>query len=127
VWPMHRRWYDPAEAQLRHVLGDDAFAMAWGHGWELPIAEAVAEGLRVTLPPSTTPVAAAGSARDTGLSRREIDVLRLIADGHSDREIAGALGISRRTATTHLTHILDKLGLDSRTAAATYAVRHGLV
>ena len=49
-----------------------------------------------------------------------------MAQGHTDREIAAALFISRRTATTHLTHILDKLGLDSRTAAAAYAVRHGL-
>ncbi len=49
-----------------------------------------------------------------------------MAIGHTDREIAAALFISRRTATTHLTHILDKLGLDSRTAAAAYAVRHGL-
>ena len=51
-----------------------------------------------------------------GLSERELEVLRLVAAGHTDREIAGALAISRRTATTHLTHILDKLGLDSRTA-----------
>jgi DNA-binding CsgD family transcriptional regulator len=50
----------------------------------------------------------------------------MVAAGHTDREIAAALTISRRTATTHLTHILDKLGLDSRTAAAAYAVRHGL-
>jgi DNA-binding CsgD family transcriptional regulator len=66
------------------------------------------------------------SAEPHGLSARELEVLRLIAAGHTDREIAEALTISRRTATTHLTHILDKLGLDSRTAAAAHAVRHGL-
>jgi DNA-binding CsgD family transcriptional regulator len=65
-------------------------------------------------------------AQNTGLSPREVEVLRLVAAGRTDREIAAALLISRRTATTHLTHILNKLGLDSRTAAAAYAVRHGL-
>ena len=44
-----------------------------------------------------------------------------MAAGHTDPESAAALAISRRAATTHLTHILDKLGLDSRPAAAAYA------
>jgi DNA-binding NarL/FixJ family response regulator len=52
--------------------------------------------------------------------------VRLLVDGHSDREIAAALCIVRRTAETHVAGILNKLGLDSRTAVAAYAVRHGL-
>jgi DNA-binding CsgD family transcriptional regulator len=61
-----------------------------------------------------------------GLSPRELQVLRLVAEGRSNREIAEALFISRRTATTHMTHLFTKLGLDSRAAAAAYAVRHGI-
>jgi DNA-binding NarL/FixJ family response regulator len=60
------------------------------------------------------------------LTAREREVLRLVAAGQSDRAIARALGISWRTATTHLTHILTKLGVDNRTAAAARAVRDGL-
>jgi non-specific serine/threonine protein kinase len=62
-----------------------------------------------------------------GLTARELDVLRLIVDGKPDREIAATLFISPRTVTTHVTNILNKLGVSSRAAAAAYAVRHELV
>jgi DNA-binding NarL/FixJ family response regulator len=67
------------------------------------------------------------AAADAGLTRRESDVLRLLVDGLSDREIGEALFISHRTAMTHVANILGKLALDSRTAAAAYALRNGLV
>jgi DNA-binding NarL/FixJ family response regulator len=56
-----------------------------------------------------------------------LDVLRLVAEGRKDREVAETLFISRRTVTTHVTNILNKLGAESRSAAVAYAVRHGLV
>lgn len=62
-----------------------------------------------------------------GLSPRELDVLRLIVEGKSDREIAEALYISHRTVMRHVTNILNKLGVGSRTAAATYAVRNDII
>jgi DNA-binding NarL/FixJ family response regulator len=61
-----------------------------------------------------------------GLTPREGEVLRLLSEGVSDREIAATLSISERTAGNHVQHILQKLGVDSRTAAAVFAVRHGL-
>jgi non-specific serine/threonine protein kinase len=61
------------------------------------------------------------------LTERERDVLRLLAQGLSDRRIAETLQISPRTVGGHVTRLLNKLGVDSRTAAATYAVRQGLV
>jgi DNA-binding NarL/FixJ family response regulator len=61
------------------------------------------------------------------LSAREVEVLRLVAAGQTDRQIAQALFISRRTATTHVCGILNKLAVDNRTAAAAAAVRSGLV
>jgi DNA-binding NarL/FixJ family response regulator len=60
------------------------------------------------------------------LSARELDVLRLIARGMQNTEIAEALGISPRTAKNHVSNVLAKLGLPSRLQAAIYAVRRGL-
>ncbi|MGH2352813.1 MAG: LuxR C-terminal-related transcriptional regulator, partial [Chloroflexota bacterium] len=62
-----------------------------------------------------------------GLSARELDVLRLLVEGHSDREIGEALHISPRTVMRHVTGILNKLGVSTRTAAASQAFRQGLV
>jgi DNA-binding NarL/FixJ family response regulator len=61
-----------------------------------------------------------------GLTPREVEVLRLVAEGLSDRQIADALSISERTAGNHVQHAMAKIGVDSRTAAAVFAVRHGL-
>lgn len=61
------------------------------------------------------------------LSEREMDVLRLIAGGKSNREIADELFLGEKTIKTHVSSILSKLGLNSRTQAALYAVRIGLV
>jgi DNA-binding NarL/FixJ family response regulator len=60
------------------------------------------------------------------LTPRELEVLRLLAEGRSDPQIAADLFISRRTAATHVAKIYRKLGVASRASAAAYAVRHGL-
>ena len=60
------------------------------------------------------------------LTGRETDVLRLLAQGESNREIAQHLSIGEQTVKTHVSHILDKLGVPSRTQAALYAIRTGL-
>lgn len=61
------------------------------------------------------------------LTSREIDVLRLLAQGLSNKEIAHSLYIGEKTVKTHVSNILAKLGVPSRTQAALYAVRTGLV
>ncbi|MAS33715.1 MAG: DNA-binding response regulator [Anaerolineaceae bacterium] len=61
------------------------------------------------------------------LSSREVDVLQLLAEGKSNREIAEALTLGEKTIKTHVSNILSKLQLNSRTQAALYAVRIGLV
>ena len=61
------------------------------------------------------------------LTDREREVLVLVAQGETNKQIARQLGISERTARTHVSNILGKLGLASRTQAALYAVREGLV
>jgi NarL family two-component system response regulator LiaR len=60
------------------------------------------------------------------LSPRELEVIRLVAEGLSNHEIAARLVISDKTVKTHLTHILGKLGLSDRTQLAIYAIRTGL-
>jgi DNA-binding CsgD family transcriptional regulator len=62
-----------------------------------------------------------------GLTNREVEVLRLIASGKTDREIAEELLISVMTVSTHVRNLLNKTNVANRTEAATYAARHGLV
>lgn len=61
------------------------------------------------------------------LSIREMEILRLITRGMSNKEIAKALGISRQTVKNHMTSILRKLAVNDRTQAAVYALRHGWI
>ena len=61
------------------------------------------------------------------LTDREIEVLKLLGQGKSNRDISQALFIGEQTVKTHVSHILDKLGVPSRTQAALYAIRSGLV
>ena len=61
------------------------------------------------------------------LTPRELATLRLMADGRSNKEIAGTLGISERTVKTHLGHLFEKLAVTSRTEAIKVATRRGLV
>ena len=63
----------------------------------------------------------------SGLTRREADVLVLLARGLSNPEIASQLTISRKTVSSHLEHIYTKLGVTTRTEAALFAMRTGLV
>jgi predicted ATPase/DNA-binding CsgD family transcriptional regulator len=66
------------------------------------------------------------SPRKDGLSARELEVLRLVAQGQTNREIAQTLVLSEKTVARHLTHIFTKTGVANRAAAAAYALRHGL-
>jgi DNA-binding NarL/FixJ family response regulator len=61
-----------------------------------------------------------------GLSPREVEVLRLVAAGRSNQAIAAELVLSERTVERHVSNILGKLGVGSRTAAAAYAFQHGI-
>jgi predicted ATPase/DNA-binding CsgD family transcriptional regulator len=123
--PQHER----VVALARASLAPEAFAAAWSEGESLPIAAVIAEALAGDdSTGATTPaLSQSASGAAAGLTPREEEVLRLLVQGRSDREIAEALFISHRTAQGHVANLLAKLGLESRTAAAAYAVRHGLV
>jgi DNA-binding NarL/FixJ family response regulator len=62
-----------------------------------------------------------------GLTPRELEVLRLVAAGKTNRAVAAALFISEKTVARHVSNIFGKLGLSTRAAATAYAYRHGLV
>ena len=79
-------------------------------------------------PPAARPVGPPPPPPDPyGLSAREREVLAMLVDGRTNREIGAALFISEKTASVHVTHILDKMGVTSRGAAAALAARAGLV
>ena len=72
-------------------------------------------------------LAGGGAERTHGLTARELEVLRLVAAGKSNREIAAALVISEHTVARHVQNIFAKLGVSSRTAAGAFAFEHDLV
>jgi non-specific serine/threonine protein kinase len=109
----------------RRELGDEAFAEAWATGEGLSLTEVIADGHGVARV-AQSGGAPARLAADHGLTPRELDVLSLLVEGKSDREIAAALFVSRHTAANHVANILGKLGVPSRAAAAAWAVRHDL-
>ena len=109
----------------RDAIGDDAFTAAWSEGRALTSDAAVAEALAFVPDPGSMPVMPVRAT--CGFSQRELEVLRLLAEGLTDQQIADALFVSRRTITSHTSSILAKLQLPSRTAAVAYAIRHGLV
>jgi DNA-binding NarL/FixJ family response regulator len=100
---------------------DVTAAVRAAHRGELQIDPLVARRLMSSLREGR------GASRISELTSRELDVLRLVAAGNPNKHIAAKLGISERTARTHVSRILRKLRLSSRTQAALWAVREGLV
>jgi DNA-binding NarL/FixJ family response regulator len=92
---------------------------------ESPLDPEVAKRLLTQFQRPTAP--AVPKAEHDPLTEREHDVLRLLTQGKSNKEIAGELFIGDRTVKSHLSAIFQKLNVEDRTQAALYAVRHGLV
>jgi predicted ATPase/DNA-binding CsgD family transcriptional regulator len=115
-------------AATRGRLGKAAFEAAWTAGWALTEEQAAGEAAEVSAIGASVPqvIAIPAQTADTDLSPRELEVLRLLAAGRSDREIGEALFISHRTVMRHVSNILAKLEVGSRTEAAALAHRRGL-
>ena len=124
-----RTVYERAIAAARKGLPPSDQEAAWESGTARSMAEAISEAELMiqqcieSEEHQHTPQA----AHQVNLTAREMDVLRLIVDGKTDSDVATALFISRRTATTHVGRIYAKLGVSSRSGAVAYALRHGLV
>ena len=69
----------------------------------------------------------ADHAGESGLTEREMEVLRLIAAGNANKEIAAQLSIAEETVKSHVTSILSKLGANDRTHAVTIALKRGII
>ena len=119
---------DRAVAADLAALGKSGFDAAWTTGASTPFEEVVDAATRFgEASASAGPTVDVVVSSALGLTPRERQVLHLVVEGHSNPEIAAALFISPRTVRNHMTAILAKFGVESRTAAATFAFRHGLV
>jgi predicted ATPase/DNA-binding CsgD family transcriptional regulator len=109
-------------------LGNERFAAEAAIGAELSIDGIMAAMRQLAAEfDGTRPPMAAVLSTTAMLTARERDILTLIVEGHSNPVIAARLFISHKTVRNHVTNILAKLGVESRTAAAAFAIRHGLV
>jgi predicted ATPase/DNA-binding CsgD family transcriptional regulator len=106
--PQHER----SAAIATRGLGQTAFDAAFQRGRVMTIGEGVAFAVEDRPPPK--PALAARPRSHAVLTRRQLDIARLVADDLSNKQIADRLFLSERTVETHITHILNKLGLNSR-------------
>jgi ATP/maltotriose-dependent transcriptional regulator MalT len=120
-----------AVARTRVLIGEACRALDDAEACALELEAALAEFVRLgALPDAARVERLLGRTRDGaahGLSPRELEVLRLVAAGKSNREIATALVISEHTAARHVQNIFAKLRVSSRSAATAFAFEHGLV
>ena len=116
--PVDRRGYEQGVATVRAQLGEEAFAIAWQEGRTMSPEQALAASGELSASPPTYP---------NGLTTREVEVLRVVAQGLTNEQVAQRLVISPRTVDMHLTSIYSKIGVSSRGAATRYAMEHHLL
>ncbi|MFL5758953.1 MAG: ATP-binding protein [Thermomicrobiales bacterium] len=124
-----RAAYERGINAVRSALGDKGFTTTELIGQSLPLAQALTEAATFLseVAAAIAPADATAGDQAPALTPRELQVLRLIVAGQSNSQIAEVLFISPRTATTHVTNILAKLGVANRTEAAARAMREDLV
>ena len=116
-------------------MGEEAFLSAWARGKEMILEQALSVQEQDFTP---EPLSAAAPAPDVAktsdtpaypddLTAREVEVLRLIAQGWTNPQIAENLVISPRTVNAHLTSIYRKIQVSTRSAATRYAIKHDLI
>ena len=120
-WPTDRNEYERILASAKAQLSEKQFNQLYEEGRALSLKDAaqliLGQGTKEKGPDAT---------RLDQLTKREIEILRLVAQGLSDAQVAERLVLSPRTVNAHLTSIYNKLGVNSRSAATRYAVEHGL-
>ena len=124
--------YEQFTASVCIRLGEEAFQAALAEGRGMTAEQALTAQGPVTMsmpipaslpsPPPTKP-----SSSPSGLTAREVEVLRLVAQGMTNEQMAKQLVISPRTVNTHLTSIFGKIGVSARSAATRYAIDHHLI
>jgi predicted ATPase/DNA-binding CsgD family transcriptional regulator len=127
--PADQPGYQAILANLRRALGDEDFETAWDKGMEMPVQEAIDFALSSARADHGNDWLLKSSPRiekPGGLSQRELEVVVLIAQGKSNRQIAEAMTVRIKTVETYITRIMNKLGFDSRVQIATWAVKQDL-
>jgi ATP/maltotriose-dependent transcriptional regulator MalT len=131
--PLERADYERAVEHARAQLGEKAFATAWAQGRTMTPEQAIAaQGQPILVDPTcmndrTTRPKRPAPSYPNDLTEREVEVLRLVARGLTDAQVAQALVISPRTVNAHLRSIYSKLDITSRTAATHFAIEHHLI
>jgi len=121
-WATDRSEYERTVSAVKAMLSDSEFSSLFREGQqmgEIRVAELF-----------LNPASKEHSRRETStssLTRRELEILRLVAQGLTDAQIAERLVLSKRTVNAHLTSIYRKLDINSRAAATRFAIEHGLL
>jgi ATP/maltotriose-dependent transcriptional regulator MalT len=129
----YRSGYERAIAASRTRMGEQAFDAAWDQGRSMPLEQvldargAATISTQTSAEPSSPPTQKSSSIYPDGLTTREVEVLKLVAQGLSNAEIAEQLIISLLTVKAHMRSLYNKLGISSRSAATRYAIEHHLV
>ncbi len=132
--PFVRAGQERAIAAARDQLGEEVFAAVRAEGRAMTPEQVLAAQGPATPAPSTTPARPSSAphalkppAFPGGLTSREVEVLRLVAKGGTDAQIANDLFISTSTVNSHLKSIYSKIGVSTRSAATRWAIEHGLL
>jgi ATP/maltotriose-dependent transcriptional regulator MalT len=131
--PFERADYERAVAAARTRLGDLGFAAAWIEGRAMTPEQAIAAREQLFIPDRTHKNARANRLKNpvalypNDLTEREAEVLRLVARGLTDAQVAQILVVSPRTVNAHLRSIYSKLNITSRHAATLFALQHQLI
>jgi predicted ATPase/DNA-binding CsgD family transcriptional regulator len=124
ILPIELADYERSLSAARVHLGERAFAAAWTQGRIMTPQQALAaQGHKPTPTPTATMTPSTSPA---GLTAREVEVLRLLAGGLTNQQIADKLVLSPRTVHAHISSIYNKLDVTSRSAATRYAIEHHL-
>jgi predicted ATPase/DNA-binding CsgD family transcriptional regulator len=128
--PVHRAAYEHALAQAQRQVHEQTFRTAWEEGRSMTPNQALAKQEPSTpqVPPTSQSTARQPSSPTQALlTKRELEVLRLLAEGLTNHQIAKRLVVSLPTVNSHVASIFKKLGVTSRSAATRYAVEHHLI
>ena len=123
--PVELADYERSLSAARVHLGERAFAAAWAQGRAMTLQQVLAAQGQKPVPSPTT-IATPSPTYPAGLTAREVEVLRLLAGGLTDLQIAEKLVLSPRTVHAHISSIYSKLGVTSRSVATRYAIEHHL-